>query len=136
MLPFSFQNVKNVLLKELRANQPKAHILLVGTKADLRGRPRPQGEAAAAGSKRTEEVKPVLLERTTQNMYYFFAQVAIRKIRRLLKEEKLSGYVETSAIRGGGDVDRVFHEAIRISLGKPSQGTLEDSDWSGGCQFL
>ena len=33
----SFNNVRNKWIGELRANQPTAKILLVGTKADLRG---------------------------------------------------------------------------------------------------
>jgi len=37
-----------------------------------------------------------------------------------VKEEKLAGYVETSAIRGGPDVDRVFHQAVRVVLDPPA----------------
>ena len=40
-------------------------------------------------------------------------QVPIRKIRRFVSQQKLDGYVETSARQGGPEVDRVFHEAIR-----------------------
>lgn len=44
-------------------------------------------------------------------------QVSERKIRRMVRHEGLDGYVETSAKKGGPDVDRVFHEAVRIILG-------------------
>ncbi len=44
-------------------------------------------------------------------------QVGQRSIRKLVKAEGLDGYIETSALRGGEDVDRVFHEAIRLGLG-------------------
>ncbi len=39
-----------------------------------------------------------------------------KKIRRTVKECGLAGYVETSAMRGGEDVDRVFVEAVRVAV--------------------
>ena len=41
-------------------------------------------------------------------------QVPLKRIKKMVKEERLAGYVETSARRGGEDVDNVFHEAIRV----------------------
>lgn len=52
-------------------------------------------------------------------------QVPVRKILRLVKDEKLSGYVETSAMSGGDDVDQVFTEAARIVLGCPTSEAEE-----------
>ena len=43
-------------------------------------------------------------------------QVPLKRIKKMVKEERLAGYVETSARRGGEDVDNVFHEAIRVVL--------------------
>ncbi len=90
----TFSNVKTAWLKELRENAPEAQILLVGTKADLRGSKSGGGNG---GDERDEEV-------------------SMKKIKKAIKECGFSGYVETSARRGGADVDRVFHQAIRVAV--------------------
>lgn len=39
-----------------------------------------------------------------------------RKIRELIKEEKLDGYVECSALVGGDKIEEVFQTSVRLSL--------------------
>ena len=98
----TFSNVKNVWLKELKQNAPAdAKIILAGTKADLRGKGKEM-----AGDR--------------------YSEVPLKKIRRLVRDEKLAGYVETSAKNGGEDVDRVFHEAIKVALGVSSGGVIDN----------
>ena len=53
-----------------------------------------------------------------------------RAISKLVREQRLHGYVETSAIRGGPDVDRVFKEAVRAALGLEVSAAAEVN--SGG----
>ena len=64
-------------------------------------------------------------------VYCWLLQVTVRKIRKFVKTEGLDGYVETSAILGGEDVDRVFHEAIRLGLGMERDTTSEAAGGSG-----
>eukprot|EP00095_Tigriopus_kingsejongensis_P005061 maker-scaffold330_size203968-snap-gene-0.21 protein:Tk05061 transcript:maker-scaffold330_size203968-snap-gene-0.21-mRNA-1 annotation:"small gtpase" len=105
----SFENLKTIWLKELRKFEPNAKIVLVGTKADLRDQP----QADLSGSADPERNKPIPL----------------KKILRLVKEQRLVKYVETSAKRGAEDVDRVFHEAIRAVLAQDQPGENENSLW-------
>ena len=49
----TFNNLENVWLPEIRRAEPAAKILLVGTKADLRGQ---TGHTTFAGSMRNQEV--------------------------------------------------------------------------------
>ena len=100
----TFANVKNVWLKELRENAPGAKILLVGTKADLR-------ETVEDGGNGNNPRNQLVSE---------------RKIKKLVKEERLCGYLETSAKRGGDHVDKVFLAAIKASLGLESNGDCPD----------
>lgn len=97
----SFSNVKNLWVEEVRQHQPSAKILLVGTKSDLRGK---NGNGSGDGSKRGEEV-------------------ALRKISRLVQREGLDDYVETSALNGVEDVDKVFKAAIRVAIGSNTVAT-------------
>ncbi|XP_059092842.1 rho-related protein racD-like [Tigriopus californicus] len=92
----TFSNLSSIWLKELRNFEPNAKILLVGTKADLRGQTDGPNELDGDPDRNKE--------------------VSLKKIHKLVRDKKLANYVETSARRGGEDVDRVFHEAIRIVL--------------------
>ena len=48
---------------------------------------------------------------------HFVAQVSERKIKDIVREEKLDGYVECSALANGGEkIDDVFQSAARLSL--------------------
>ena len=110
----SFTNVRSVWLKELRENAPEAEVLLAGTKADLRGKAAQQVGGGGGGShdERNQEVPT-------------------KKIRRMVKEFGLSGYVETSARRSVEDVDRVFVEAIRAGLRRKDGGSGDDGGAPG-----
>ena len=55
-------------------------------------------------------------------------QVPRKKIRKLVKDFGLFGYVETSALRGASDVDRVFQEATRAAV----KGGDDDGVDNGG----
>ena len=48
---------------------------------------------------------------------HFAVQVSERKIKDIVREEKLDGYVECSALANGGEkIDDVFQSAARLSL--------------------
>lgn len=91
----TFNNIQAVWLDEIRSIEPSAKILLVGTKADLKGTAKNKFD----GHKSIRE-----------------KEITDKSVRKMVKKEGLHGYIETSAKRGGEDVDRVFHEAIRISV--------------------
>ena len=53
------------------------------------------------------------------NVFLSPCKVPLKKIRKMVKDQRLAGYVETSAMRGGEDVDRVFNEAVRVVMQEP-----------------
>ena len=55
----------------------------------------------------------------------------MRKILRLVQKEGLDNYVETSALNGVEDVDRVFKEAIRVAIGCDTNLAAEKDDIDG-----
>ena len=56
-----------------------------------------------------------------------YEKVALRKISRLVQREGLDDYVETSALNGVEDVDKVFKAAIRVAIGSNTVATGEDA---------
>jgi hypothetical protein len=61
-------------------------------------------------------------------------QVSLKSIRKLVKHEGLDGYMETSALTGGDDIDCVFHEAIRLGLGfqKEEKNIVDGKEFISG----
>ena len=132
----TFDNVKKLWLPELRRHNPEAKVLLVGTKSDMRI---PKAEKRRDDGKRGKTLRNKevfyykivcqnfnLLKMKTlfifpfevKNMKrHFVAQVSERKIKDIVREEKLDGYVECSALANGGEkIDDVFQSAARLSL--------------------
>ena len=55
----------------------------------------------------------------------------MKKILKLVQKEGLDDYVETSALNGVQDVDKVFTEAIRVAIGSDTLSTGEADDVDG-----
>ena len=55
----------------------------------------------------------------------------MKKILKLVQKEGLDDYVETSALNGVQDVDKVFKEAIRVAIGSATVSAGEEEDVDG-----
>ena len=91
--PTSFKNLTTTWLPEIRLNCPKAAIVLIGTKSDL---------------KDDFEVNDMLRER-------HMAPVTKLQAEEFVLQNKLSGYMETSAVTGRG-LKEAFDLVIRSGL--------------------
>ena len=55
----------------------------------------------------------------------------MKKILKLVQKEGLGDYVETSALNGVQDVDKVFTEAIKVAIGSDTLSSGEADDVDG-----
>lgn len=94
----SFENVKSKWIPEIKHHAPGVPIVLVGTKADLRGDERLLNEIRSRGG--------FIVEKSDAE--------------RMAKEIGATKYVECSALTQEG-LPRVFDDAIRAALNKPTK---------------
>jgi Ras-related C3 botulinum toxin substrate 1 len=107
--PFSFDNVKETWLPELRHHCPNTPIILVGTKIDLR------------------EDEKTLAELSKSNQ----SPVATEKGQKMAQEIKAVKYLECSALTRKG-LKNVFDNALTTVVCQSADGGGDDGGGGGG----